>query len=163
MLFNAWHALRTVRLVRHDGARPRRGARGFLAGDARADIGVKARAVEECDRYVSLRSVVDFSSSMGDSSMGVEGGAEGGAIELGVKACLGFQVTARRLAATVDDKQAIVGSVKGIAEAVAERMQAAPAAAKRATHYLGTDFAAGRSRASARVRTKQKGRVNCSI
>ena len=73
MEIHIWRAPRIIRLLRHHGARPRHSLRGVPAGDSYSDICIKVHAVEEYDRYVSLRSYVDVSSFTDDSSIGVEG------------------------------------------------------------------------------------------
>ena len=160
LVYNQWRGPRIIRLRTHHGGRPRHAVDGLPAGDGYADIVIKAHAVEEYDRYVTLFPLVRFSSYIDDTSLGLESGSKKMVIEMAVAAAEGFQLTAQRLGAKLNDKFAIIGSSQDITNEIVHRLGVDGKAGTRSTPYLGTDFAGGRSRGAPRTRGKYKQRLN---
>ena len=71
--YNQWRGPRIIRLRHHHGAQPRHAQDGLPAGDAYADIVIKAHAVEQYDIYVILHPLVRFSSYIDDTALGTNG------------------------------------------------------------------------------------------
>ena len=158
LLFNTWSAPRTIRLMRHHCLQPVHARRGFPAGDAYADVGIKVHALEEYDRFVALHSELHFSSYIDDSSLGIEANTTDELIEKAVRVGRSFQATASRLGAKFNNKLSIVCSETGVGDKVAAKLGFDASSNKRAATYLGTDQAGGRSRRAASTRKKQQSR-----
>eukprot|EP00959_Pyramimonas_sp_CCMP1952_P043428 908207-Pyramimonas_sp.AAC.1 len=118
--FNIWPAPRIARLMRHHIRQPVHAPRGFPAGDAHADVGIKVHAPEECDLFVPLHSELLLSSYIDDSSLGVEADANEELISAAARIRCSFFVTVNRLAATTNDKLAMICSHSGVGSLVAE-------------------------------------------
>ena len=90
VVYNQWKGPRIIRMRLHHGGAPRHARDGLPAGDAYADVVVKAHALEQHDIFISLHPLVRFASYIDDTSLGVNSSSKDMVIDHAVHAAKGF-------------------------------------------------------------------------